>query len=267
MSSISEITTPRDSRTLKDILAQQLLIHSRSEKLGVIRSAMEHTDRDALLRIMISLGFQHDPRQFHADSHALTNMDWWEIAYQPHPPSQAYTHSNTRQPLHCDNAWFSDGPELNLFVMEKQAPTGGEQVLYPVSLLLADLKRDQPALLKLLVETAVVIRKGDEPGVWNDTPILTLGPQPKVFWNYYRIQKDTSKVADMCERFFQFLEERMLSGDLPQLRAEDGDLFFFNDQLVLHGRMAFEAAELAARVLLQSSWKLPDCALRGQNHN
>ena len=266
MRSISEITMSQKSGCLRDILAQQLLMYSRSEELVVIRSAMEHTDRDAVLRMMMSLGFKHDTRQFHADSHALVDMDWWEIAYQPLPPSRAYTHSNTRQPLHCDNTWFSDAPELNLFVMEKQAPAGGEQVLYPISLLLADLKRDQPALLKLLVETAVVIRKGDEPGVWNETPILTLGPQPKVFWNYYRIQKDTSKIADMCECFFQFLEERMLSGDLPQLRAEDGDLFFFNDQLSLHGRMAFEATELAERVLLQSSWQLPDRAPLGQNY-
>ena len=228
---------------------------------------MKDIDRDAVLKMMSSMGFQHDLRHYHADSHALENRDWWEIVYQPHPASQAYTHSKTRQPLHCDNAWFSDPPELNLFVMQKQAPSGGEQVFYPVSLLLEDLKRDQPDLLKLLVETAVVIRKGDQPGVWNDTPILTLGPQPKVFWNYYRTQKDTPEVADMCERFFQFLEVRMLSGDLPQLRAEDGDLFFFNDQLVLHGRMAFEATELADRVLLQSSWKLPECTLRGQSHN
>ena len=267
MSSISEVTRSQDSNNLREILARQLLMHSRSEKLSVIRNAMEGTDRDAVLKMMASMGFQHDLRHYHADSHALKNMDWWEIVYHPHPVSQSYTHSNTRQPLHCDNAWFSDAPELNLFIMEKQAPTGGEQVLYPVSLLLEDLQRDQPALLKLLVETAVIIRKGNEYGMWNETTILKLGSQPKVFWNYYRIQKDTSKVADMCECFFQFLEKRMLSGDLPQLRAEDGDLFFFNDQLVLHGRLAFEAKDLADRMLLQSSWRLPDPAFRGQNHS
>lgn len=257
----------RDSGSMKEALAQQLLMYSRSEKLSVIRNAMEYTDRDAVLSMMRSFGFQHDSRHYHAESHTLENRDWWEISYQPQRDTKAYTYSKTRQPLHCDNAWFSDAPELNLFVMEKQAPLGGEQVLYPVSALLADLKSHQPALLKSLVETKVIIRKGDEPGVWNETPILKIGAKPQVFWNYYRIKKDTSKVADMCESFFHFLEERMLSGYLPQLRANDGDLFFFNDQLVLHGRMAFEATELSERVLLQSSWKLPELSAWELNHN
>lgn len=257
----------RDSGSLKEVLARQLLMNSRSEKLSVIRNAMEYTDRDAILKMMVSLGFQHDPRHYQPDTHVLQNMDWWEISYQPQPASQAYTHSKTRQPLHCDNAWFSDAPELNLFVMEKQASAGGEQVLYAVSALLKDLKRYKPALLHLLLETKVVIRKGEESGVWNETPILITGPNPKVFWNYYRIQKNTSKVDDMCQDFFHFLEERMLSGDLPQLRANDGDLFFFNDQLALHGRTAFEATELSERVLLQCSWKLPELSVWELNHN
>lgn len=260
MSSISEIMMPRGSGTLKDILAQQLLLNCRSEKLSVIRNAMDYTDRNALHRMMASLGFRHDARHLNVESHVLENNAWWEISYQPHRETLAYAHSKTRQPLHCDNAWFSDAAELNLFVMEKQALAGGEQVFYPVSSLIADLKRQQPALLNLLIETEVVIRKGDESGLWNKTPILKMGAQPKVFWNYYRIQKDVSKVADMCESFFCFLEQRMLSGDLPHLRANDGDLFFFNDQLALHGRTAFEATELSHRVLFHSCWKLPEIA-------
>ena len=254
-----------DSKALEDLLKTQLSLHSRSEKVSVIRQAMELINKDDLIRLMESCGLAHDTRHFAADSHRLEHKDWWEISYQPNDSANAYTHSKTRQPLHCDNVWFRDPPELNLFVMVKQAAVGGEQVLYPASSLINDLKNSQPGLLRSLLDTSVVIRKGDEPNVWNETPILKLETQPKIFWNYYRIQKDNQRIVDMCESFFQFLEGRMLSGDLPQIRLSDGDLLFFNDQHFLHGRTAFEAFEASERVLLQSIWKLPAPAISKLN--
>src|SRR6266850_7452163 len=60
-------------------------------------------------------GFAHDKRHFNFSS-AIELADWWEISYQP-AKSISYAYSNTRQPLHNDNAWFSDPAEINFFIM------------------------------------------------------------------------------------------------------------------------------------------------------
>lgn len=180
---------------------------------------------------------------------------WWEVSFQPDRAS-AYSYSNTRQPMHTDNAWFTDPSEINFFIMERQAKKGGEQMLYPLSRLIDDLSSEEPGLFHDLTHTKVTIKKGD--GVFfNHSTIIVLGDKPRIFWNYYRTEKPTPEVKAMCDALFAYFERKESTPSVERLRCETGDCFVFNDQKMVHGRTAFEATEPFERVLLQSMWRVP----------
>jgi hypothetical protein len=180
---------------------------------------------------------------------------WWEISNQP-DKANSYAYSTTPQPFHNDNAWFADPAEINFFVMEKQAVSGGEQLIYPVSRLIDDLQAIDPALLKDLTDTPVTIRKGGD-DYQNVTPIITLADGGRVYWNYYRTVKTDPFVNALCERFFAFLKQQESSPSVYSVRCNSGDSLAFNDQRLLHARSAFVAHQPRDRVLYQSMWRLP----------
>lgn len=181
--------------------------------------------------------------------------DWWEISYQPEREI-AYAYSKTPQPLHTDNAWFADPAEINFFIMDKQAVSGGDQTLYPVSRVVEDLAAKEPGLLNDLTSLKVAIGKGDNDMV-NHTTVIRLTAQPQIFWNFYRTDKSSPEVAAMCEAFFGFLKRQTDTSSVERVHCETGDCMSFNDLHMLHGRTAFEAHEPRDRVLLHSMWRLP----------
>lgn len=185
----------------------------------------------------------------------MAPADWWEVSYQPDKAS-AYAYSNTRQPLHTDNAWFADPAEINFFIMQKQAKSGGEQTIYPLLRLIEDLSAEDPTLFSDLTNTVVIIKKGDN-DYFNRTPIIVKGKDPRVFWNYYRTEKPTREIQSMCDAFFRYLEKKESTSSVERLRCETGDCFCFNDLKMVHGRTAFAATLPFERVLLQSMWRLP----------
>lgn len=193
----------------------------------------------------------NDQRQYKFD----LNMEltpWWEISYDPERAS-SYAWAKTSQPFHNDNAWFGDAAEINFFIMEKQAKSGGDQRIYPLHRLLSDLEKDDSSLLNDLHNTEVVIQKGD--GKYsNRTTILDLKQEPKIYWNYYRTEKEDPFVHELCERFFKYLAAKENTDSVDILHANTGDCFSFNDTKVLHGRTAFEATQPKDRILLQSMW-------------
>lgn len=193
-------------------------------------------------------------RRHYGFSEGLEPSDWWEISYQP-PKSTSYAYSNTRQPLHTDNAWFSDPAEIVFFIMEKQAITGGEQSIYPLERLIDDLESEASGLFKDLISTEVVIRKGSGEH-YNQTPIIQLSDGGRISWNYYRTEKTTPHINRMCDEFFKFLEMKEQSSSVEYLKCNTGDSFCFNDLKMLHGRSAYEAKLPFDRILLQSMWKI-----------
>lgn len=195
-----------------------------------------------------------DTRQYSYEE-KLVFEPWWEISNQP-DKATSYAYSTTPQPFHNDNAWFADPAEINFFVMEKQAVSGGEQVIYPVSRLIEDLQKLEPGLFNDLVNTVVTIRKGGG-DYQNVSPILTLEDGGRVYWNYYRTVKTDPAIDAMCERFFAFLKQQECSSSVYALRCESGDSLVFNDQRLLHARNAFVAHAPRDRVLYQSMWRLP----------
>lgn len=184
----------------------------------------------------------------------VTSRKWWEISNQIEK-STAYAYSTTPQPFHCDNAWFENGPEVNFFIMKKQAPNGGENLFYPVSRIINDLENEDSGLLNDLCSTTVVIAKGND-GITHKTPIISKEESGKIFWNFYRTDKKEHFVEDLCNRFFSFLNNKETSSSILNIRCESGDAFVFNDQKLLHARKSFVAEKEKDRVLLQSMWNL-----------
>ena len=198
-------------------------------------------------------GFLHDRRHYNFSA-SLELQDWWEISYQPEK-SISYAYSKTRQPLHNDNAWFSDPAEVNMFVMKKQAREGGVNMFYPVGRLVADLTAEEPGLFDQLTHVPVVIKKGEGEN-FNRTTIIVPGPEPRVFWNYHRTEKPDPRITELCESFRSFLEKKEATQSVERVRSDSGDAFLFHDQKILHGRTAFVADEAFERVLYQSMWRL-----------
>lgn len=194
--------------------------------------------------------FDEDKRHFGFDG-TLHQSDWWDISYDPKRDS-SYAYSNTRQPLHTDNAWFKDPSEINFFVMQKQAVSGGEQTILPLSRLIDELTLKSPELLDDLKSVPVIIKKGDDK-TENNTTIIA--DESSIYWNYYRTKRTNQHVDKMCESFFSFLEMLEQTPVVERLHSSTGDCFAFNDTKLLHGRGAFTAQKAGDRLLSQSMWK------------
>jgi alpha-ketoglutarate-dependent taurine dioxygenase len=185
----------------------------------------------------------------------VTQRRWWEISNQV-DKSTSYAHSTTAQPFHTDNAWFSKGPEVNFFIMKRQASNGGENLFYPISRIINDLEKQNPSLLNDLTETEVAISKGNH-DVVHKTPIIINEGSGEIFWNFYRTDKSDPFIDEMCQRFFAYLSSQEEKSSVIEVKCETKDAFLFNDQKLLHARRGFKASKNRERVLLQSMWYLP----------
>ena len=235
--------------TLKDIKHNVLNIHRGGSVLVLKNFIKNHSIKDLMDFLVMDLSYQNDMRQFDYNENAVL-QDWFKISYNP-KKSNVYTHSNTRQPLHTDNSWFSDPAELNFFYMEKQTKIGGENTYYPLNRLKEDLQKDNKSLLDDLMSIPVVISKGDGE-YFNETTIIY---NNKIFWNFYRTKKTKKHIDTMCNYFFKYLEHKENSKSVEIYKSNEGDVFCFNDLTILHGRLAFTAKKKNERILYQSMWK------------
>ena len=218
----------------------------------VIKNAINYFTLNEWERyIKIRLGLTNDQRHYDIDKN-LVIRKWWQIVYNPSKDT-SYTYSKTKQPLHNDNAWFSDPAEINFFYMEKQANEGGENIFYPISRLCEDLINEEPQLYYDLKNVIVTIKKGNEYS--NKTTIINKD-NTKIFWNFYRTIKNNKEIKRMCNHFFEFLKKKELSKSVVKYRSETGDIFCFNDLSMLHGRLEFKANYKGDRSLFQSMWKI-----------
>jgi hypothetical protein len=225
-----------DTTELSDI-ATSLLALEHSDDALIIRAGKDrHISRSEWSQFLQEqCGFTLDTRQYSYEEN-LVLEPWWEISNQP-DKADSYAYSTTPQPFHNDNAWFADPAEINFFVMEKQAISGGEQLIYPVSRLIEDLQDIDPILFRDLINIPVIIRKGSDE-YQNITPIIIPEDGGRVYWNYYRTVKTDPLVNELCERFFAFLKRQESSSSIYAVRCESGDSLAFNDQRLLHARNA-----------------------------
>lgn len=248
MSGCSVFTKPIDGEFLGHLLALEF-----DDSPLLVKRGLQYMDLAGWYEYLSEIPtLQPDNRHFSIDCEL--NFDkWWEVSYQP-LKAQVYAHSNTRQPLHNDNAWFADGAELNFFAMEKQARAGGAQIIYPVSRLMTDLASAQPGLLRDLCDCKVVIKKGSGEHA-HCTPVIKEGDKTRCYWNFYRIDKTDTEIRKMCQAFFLFLQKQEVSSSVKRILCETNDCLIFNDTLILHGRESFEAQKAYDRILHQSMWK------------
>lgn len=237
---------------------REMIEHAkRSEEVVIFRQGRTHLSAERWIEVLKQeCGLIQDRRHFNADSE-INLADWWEVVFLPENQT-TYANAKSPQPLHTDNSWFGQAAELNFFIMDRQARSGGEQTIYPASRLVEDLGALNPGLLHDLSNVQVTIGKGEHDDFNNTTIIKFVDGQPKLAWNYYRVFRDSAEIDSMCEAFFQFLDQQVQgSSSVEKIRLDSGDCMSFNDLHLLHGRTAFEAELPRERVLMHSMWKLP----------
>ncbi len=195
--------------------------------------------------------FSHDRRQKDTSCDSYFS-DFFEIANH-NGKSTSFANSCNRHPLHTDNAWFKDGAELVFLYILKQAHNGGECLFYSLEDVIYDLEKEEKELLNDLCSIPVKIQKGDDENS-NLTTIIKKSNQTKIFWNYYRTVKDNQEIKKMCDKFFDFLLNKISSESVLKVRLENNDSCAFNDKLVLHGREGFTAKKDRERIVYSSMW-------------
>ena len=195
------------------------------------------------------MGYLNDDRQFNLKN-ILDSKKWFSVYYNKNK-SDVYTHSNTRQPLHNDNAWFYDPAEMVFLAFQKQAKKGGENTIYQLDRLLNDLEKDDKQLLADLQSYEVIIRKDATGKYFNKTKIIE---KDSIYWNYYRTEKPNQTIRRMCDKFFSYLESKESTNSVEVLRCESNDMLCFNDTKMLHGRTKFLAKKEEDRIIHQSMW-------------
>ena len=184
----------------------------------------------------------------------LTGNRWIDITYNPEIPDR-YRSSKTGQPLHTDDSYIELHGEVavNFFFCDSRAKFGGATTFFDLPDLATCLKLDgEDALLDELMRTEVVFSKG---GARKVRKILDIDAEGYLAnWNYYCIdrQENSAEVLDLCERFHQFLETRIVaSGITTACQLEKGEAVFFHDDRVIHGRNAFFAEYTGQRSLIK----------------
>lgn len=180
-----------------------------------------------------------------ADEDAVTgNRDqkpnrWTDIRYDAEQ-AKYFRHSSTQQPLHTDTAYTSYDNDVNFFFCKEQAAYGGATTFIDGQLLLAIMQEYAPQLLSDLSTHEVIFDKGTTERKVKRILEVRDG-EVYLNWNYFRVsQQNRQEVQDLCQRFHEFLEEKIVKGGIPTaLILAPGECVFFQDNHILHGRNAF----------------------------
>lgn len=251
MKSVELSTTPSIARSqifdsVKEVISQ--------EELVVLPGAAKKYKPDFFFQAFVDSGVvESATEQLDLFTKKRRVSAWFDVIYDP-TNDNVYGHSKTRQPLHTDNAFIGDPPQISLFIMKKQAPIGGESTLISFSGLVKLLEQHDPTLLADLSESLVTFKKGDdaEPNVCK---VIDL-EEREINWNYYRLVRDSDAVQLMAERFAAFLVQVENENWLTVHKFKSGDVYLFNDLKFLHARKAFEASDYGDRVLSNCYWRI-----------
>ncbi len=177
---------------------------------------------------------------------------WMDVRFEPDRPD-TYRHHKVGQPLHNDGAYAPAGyvQEFGLFYLARQARSGGESLFVAATAVAEHARRQAPQLYEALTNLPVKFGKGGHPG--RTTTILsTRDGRLKINWNYFRVLPGQGEAVDrLREDFRAFLEAMVEQGAVESFRLEEGDVVFFRDTEVLHGRRGFAAEQSGDRLL----WK------------
>lgn len=230
-----------------------LALQSSCRPLIIRDSKLESTLKDWHSFFVSKCNLYIDKRQKSKKGESYLS-DFFEVSNQS-LNSNTYAYSNTRFPLHNDNAWYSDGAEIVFLYMKKQSMQGGESFFYPLDDLIIDLQKEEKELFKDLTSIPIKITKGKDNN-FNQTTVIRKDGEWKIFWNYYRTVKKDKNTRNMCDKFFEYLLKKLDSDRVLKIRLESNDSCAFNDQRVLHGREKFLAKKDKERIAYLSMLKI-----------
>jgi len=194
-----------------------------------------------------------DVRHFDPSTSKLQDSFFWSIKYKK-DIENVYAFSKNRQPLHTDNGWFNNPPKISFFIMKKQAETGGESTILPLDILLKKLRQKNLSLLEKLISYEITLSKNSKVDL-NKTSIINKEGN-EIYWNYYRIDKKDANIKNLCEDFFEFLENMEIENEIDVIKFNENDCYMFNDTKFLHGRKSFGSSTIINRELLHSQWQI-----------
>lgn len=186
--------------------------------------------------------------------------DWMDVRFEP-DRLDTYRHANVGQPLHSDGAYAAVVQDIGLFFLERQAREGGESLFVDAADIAACAAATNPQLHHDLFHTPVRFGKGAAAG--RATPILReLEGRLKINWNWFRVLPDQGYlIGKLREDFRLFLEGMVQSSPtVAAFRLNAGEVLFFRDDEVLHGRRGYAAKVSGDRVL----WKTYFTSLQAQ---
>lgn len=178
-----------------------------------------------------------------------TGEFWSDIRYDPELETY-FRHSKTAQPLHTDSAYQEGTPDITFFYCDVAALSGGATTFIDSYDLIYHLKNEDPELFDDLLSTSIRFGKGSDVRIRKSIAFDQFGPI--LNWNYYRVMATEGKERVIADRFFNYLDSNIVKKDrcLP-VCLKPGDVIFFHDERVLHGRNSFEANRKNDRLL----WK------------
>ncbi len=205
-----------------------------------------------------ALGTPVDIAEDYAAGGAPTGERWAEIRYNAEIPDDvAFRHSKNAQPFHTDESYVSSPAGIMLFYCVNAAPSGGETNYMSGRGLVDYLRGEQPELLEQLQTTDVRYSKAAD---YKHRPILTIDDDGAVDlnFNYYCADPDQDENAlKLNQRFFDFLQHDLPDELVYPVGLRPGDSVAWRDDLVLHGRNAFEAEATSDRLIWKTGVVLP----------
>jgi alpha-ketoglutarate-dependent taurine dioxygenase len=171
---------------------------------------------------------------------ALDRTGWLDIRYAPElAATSPYRYGNDRMPLHVDGA-YSD-VEFDVFFIRCRTASrfGGATFAVDGAVVVDYLAGYDRELLESLLDTDVTFSKGERSSTAR--VIGYDGVDPVFTWSSTRIAADNpAPVIDMCRRFTDFCEQRLVDGGLTTpIELAPGDAVFVHNRRVLHGRYSF----------------------------
>jgi hypothetical protein len=191
---------------------------------------------------------------------ALTGERWIDITYDPKEPNK-YRSANVRQPFHTDDSYIEiAGAEgrVTFFYCVSQATKGGATTFLTSEDILEPMQIDgENQLMEDLQKIPVKFSKG---GSEKTRPILNKDNDGWIWtWNWHCIdtENNTPEALDVCQRFHDFLENRVLPAGLAlALQLKPGEAVMFHDHRLLHGRNAYFTNKIAGRKLIKGAFEL-----------
>lgn len=171
---------------------------------------------------------------------ALDSEGWIDMRYDAQlATAHAYRHGNGRMPLHMDGVYTDVHFDI-IFLFSTESPKWGGYTNFIDGVKVIEFLEDyDPALLRDLRCTKVLFSKGSKSKNW---PIIfEENGIPAFNWNLPRLAPENSpEVKEMCHRFDEFCETRLVDGGLmTNCKLARGEAVFFHNRLLLHGRTSF----------------------------